>query len=251
MPKSSPVTIVLRLAVVAISLALASLGFAQKGVVVLGKLGQSMKAASIFSKARTNSRVYFRVRPYDYLVIQPSSSSSWFKVLLQNGRWGYIRSEAVARLPYEVTCDASGKQRATDVASRGGSNRQVAQGDAGSMVAGMSQNYIGAPYKWGGTNPNSGIDCSALVKLLYGQVGVNLPRTAAQQAMVGQPITRFEDLRAGDRLYFWSKSRGKIGHTGVYLGNTFFTHSSSSNGGVTTSYLGDPQWRNTLVAARR
>lgn len=65
------------------------------------------------------------------------------------------------------------------------------------------------------------------------------------------PITKLEDLQKGDRLYFWSKSRNKIGHTGVYLGNGYFVHSSSGKGKVTTDYLATPKWLNILVAARR
>ena len=79
---------------------------------------------------------------------------------------------------------------------------------------------------------------------------MKLPRTAAEQALVGQPVCRLEDLQSGDRLYFWEKKRSKIGHTGLYLGNGYFVHSSSGNHGVATDYL-TPRWRAILVAARR
>lgn len=65
------------------------------------------------------------------------------------------------------------------------------------------------------------------------------------------PITRYEDLQPGDRLYFWSTSRNKVGHTGIYLGNGYFSHSSTTNGGVATDNLGNPHWQKMLVAARR
>lgn len=245
---------IVRIMLAMLSLAVAAWGQAQEAdenLVVLGKLGQATKASTIYARQTTASRAYYRVNAYDYLVVLPSNSKDWFKVLLQNGNYGFVRSFAVARLPYDVTCSAEAMRGARgSTASRSRSIRQVGSG-AGAQVAGNSQYYIGAPYKWGGNDPNSGIDCSAFVKMLYGQIGVDLPRTAAEQALVGQEITMLEDLRAGDRLYFWSRSRGKIGHTGVYLGNGYFTHSSSSNGGVVTSYLGAAEWRNKLVAARR
>ena len=68
---------------------------------------------------------------------------------------------------------------------------------------------------------------------------------------MGQQITRLEDLQAGDRLYFWENKRGKIGHTGIYLGKGYFVHSSVGNHGVATDYLGSKNWLKILVAARR
>ncbi|MFX8899346.1 NlpC/P60 family protein, partial [Acinetobacter baumannii] len=64
--------------------------------------------------------------------------------------------------------------------------------------------YIGTPYKWGGQSLTGGIDCSAFVQTLYGKEGIALPRTAREQALVGQKVERLEQLQPGDRLYFWS-----------------------------------------------
>ncbi len=225
-------------------LASAVSALAQSGAarVVLGKLGQTLKATTIHASMSTRARSYYKAKPYEYIVIRPSKSENWYAVLLANGRLGYIRTEAVASLPYEVTADRPTRKRA-------GSSGAVSRG--GGTLADYSLNFIGTPYRWGGNDPLSGIDCSAFVKFLYGKIGVPLPRTAAQQALVGHPIMQLEDLRQGDRLYFWDAKRGKIGHTGMYIGNGFFVHSSSGKGGVTTDYLGAERWRKILVAARR
>jgi cell wall-associated NlpC family hydrolase len=232
-----------KLAAVCILALLACLGAAQQTKkVVLGKLGQALESTSIKASPRSSSRTYYKVKPYEYLVVQASSAKGWKKVLLENGIWGYVKSDVVASLPYDVEYDAP-------VNARPGSVPSPSRG--GLYVAQRGVEFHGVRYKWGGTDPRTGIDCSAFVKMLYGEIGVSLPRTAAEQAMVGQKITRLEDLRAGDRLYFWSKSRNKIGHTGVYLGNGYFVHSSSGKGQVSTDYLGSPKWMKTLVAARR
>jgi cell wall-associated NlpC family hydrolase len=102
----------------------------------------------------------------------------------------------------------------------------------------------------------NGIDCSGFVQQLFGKIGVDLPRTAAEQAKVGKKIERLEDLQPGDRLYFWDKKRGKIGHTGIFLGffkdgGAYFIHSSTNNKGVDTDDLRSKKWLNMLVAARR
>lgn len=205
---------------------------------VLGKLGQATSVAKIFAFANPESRVYYEVQPYEYLVVKTTRDPNWNQVLMKTGQYGFIEAEAVAVLPYEVS--AKPAQRSSEVGSR-----------SASAVANYSMNFIGTPYVWGGNDPQRGIDCSGFVKKMYGSIGVNLPRTAAEQAMVGQPISRLENLQKGDRLYFWDKRRGKIGHTGIYLGNGYFVHSSSTHRGVATDYLGEAKWRRILVAAKR
>jgi cell wall-associated NlpC family hydrolase len=85
---------------------------------------------------------------------------------------------------------------------------------------------------------------------MYGKIGIELPRTAAEQALVGEPITRLEQLRKGDRLYFCDKSRHRIDHTGMYMGDGTFIHSSHGKGGVAITPL-TRSWLSILVAARR
>lgn len=208
---------------------------------VLGKLGQALQAVTIHASTNSNSRAYYKVQPYEYLVINQGPNEKWVKVLMQNGRCGYAESEKIAKLPYDVTQDqtqpATAPSREYSLSSRG-------------QAANYGLKFVGTPYKWGGNDIQNGIDCSGFVKKLYGMIGLNLPRTAAEQALVGQPIYRLEDLQSGDRLYFWEKKRNKIGHTGLYLGNGYFVHSSVSHHGVATDYLTE-KWRGILVAARR
>jgi cell wall-associated NlpC family hydrolase len=230
----------IRLLLVLAAAAIASACLAQDDRVVLGKLGQAIRAVPIKANMSDRSKTYYKVKPYEYLVIRTAKYDSWLKVLLHNGSFGYVRSDAIARLPYELTADNSPPARDTGSPS-----------SRGAYVAQRGLDFKGVRYKWGGVDPQTGIDCSAFVRMLYGEVGQNLPRTAAEQALVGTPIRRLEDLRPGDRLYFWSSSRGKIGHTGVYLGDGYFVHSSSGKGGVSTDFLGAKNWLKTLVAARR
>jgi cell wall-associated NlpC family hydrolase len=208
---------------------------------VLGKLGQALNASSIYAGSSTRTRAYYKVKPYEYLVVRQTRKAGWVAVLLQNGSYGYMQASKVAVLPYEVTAKAPAQQ-----ASRGS-----APSASRSALANYSLNYLGTPYKWGGTDMNNGVDCSAFMKGLFGKIGMKLPRTAAEQVRVGQAIHRLEDLQPGDRLYFWSSKRNKIGHTGIYLGRGYFVHASSGSGKVTTSYLGGKYWLQTLVAARR
>jgi cell wall-associated NlpC family hydrolase len=226
--------------------ALAAPGFAfsqEQGRVALGKLGQAIEPAKIHQSASAKSKVYYTTKEFEYLVINPYEDTAWVKVLLTNGKHGFIAADSVAKLPYTVTAP---KQQ-----SRG----TTASRDMSKAVE-ISFEYMGAPYKFGGTNAASGIDCSAFVQDVFEKIGVDLPRTAAEQYKVGTPVTRLEDLQAGDRLYFWDKKRNLIGHTGMFIGwredgGAYFIHSSSNNKGVATDDLRNTKWRNLLVAARR
>lgn len=200
---------------------------------VLGNYGQTLEATSIYKSASTKAGKFYKAKQYQYLVVK-AYNERWTKVLMANNVWGYMLTSKVAILPEEYKVQAT---RVTDLSSR-------------AKAAWKGTTYKGTPYVWGGNDINKGIDCSAFVKSLYGEIGISLPRTAAEQAKVGMPIRRLEDLRAGDRLYFWEKKRNTIGHTGMYLGNGYFVHSSRGHNGVNTDKLTE-KWQRILVAARR
>ncbi|MBL8065290.1 MAG: C40 family peptidase [Chthonomonadaceae bacterium] len=234
---------------------LPGLAFGGEGKVV-GKLGQTIEELNIHATTSPKSRVYFRTKKFQYLVINTAKQDGWLKVLLLNGRYGYVQADKVARLPYDVRVKATPDPESPTVAmSNRTGNTTSRTGSSKQQMLDYSFNFIGTPYKWGGNDLQRGIDCSGFVKKLFGQIGVDLPRTARQQALVGTPVNRLEELQPGDRLYFWDSKRGYIGHTGIFLGfrddHAFFIHSSSGRRGVNTDDLAQPKWRRMLVAARR
>lgn len=221
--------------------------------ITIGKLGQSIEAVDIRVNMDSRAKVLSKAKAFQYLVIQKTKFDAWYGVVLVNGKVGYVPAEKVAELPYDVQVPKNMPRLTSRTGTATGS--RVSNSDKDAMLQ-ESLKYIGTKYVWGGNDLRGGIDCSGFVKELYKQMGVNLPRTAREQARVGTPIEKLEDLQPGDRLYFWDKKRGYIGHTGIFLGyhadgGAYFIHSSSNNKGVDTDDLRNKKWRDMLVAARR
>ncbi|WP_432546535.1 NlpC/P60 family protein [Kineococcus sp. SYSU DK004] len=94
----------------------------------------------------------------------------------------------------------------------------AAGGDTGERLLAAARPYLGVPYVWGGTTP-AGFDCSGLIQYAAKQVGVSLPRTAAQQAKVGTEVASLTDARPGDLVVLSGGS-----HIGIYVGDGKMLH---------------------------
>lgn len=119
----------------------------------------------------------------------------------------------------------------------------VASGGAGSgkgaEVVAYAKQFLGTPYKWGGTGP-LGFDCSGLMQYIYRQVaGVNLPRISAAQANAGRRIS-LDQLKPGD-MVAWDNSARNNGadHIALYIGNGQVLHAPRPGDKVKISSLWD------------
>lgn len=105
-----------------------------------------------------------------------------------------------------------------------------------SLVA-VARAQVGARYVLGGTTPK-GFDCSGLVRYVMSALKVELPRTAAQQARIGDEVsTDTTRLRPGDLLTFGWKGKRGVSHIGIYVGQGRYIHASSVAGRVIESDL--------------
>jgi cell wall-associated NlpC family hydrolase len=109
---------------------------------------------------------------------------------------------------------------------------------------------LGTPYRWGGTDPDKGFDCSGLVGYVFrNALGIELPRVSRDMAKNGQLITDRAQLAAGDLVFFGRK--GRVNHVGIYVGDGRFVHAPSRGKDVTVSSLDQGYWSGRFMQARR
>lgn len=128
-------------------------------------------------------------------------------------------------------------------------------GDVRDSIVAAATEVLGRPYRLGGTGAdNGGFDCSGLIQYAYGQYGVALPRTSADQAREGKKVGRtVDDLEPGDLLVFSSRG-GPVTHVGMYLGDRRFIHSATRGVQVSVLSKQDPYgrwWYTRWVGTRR
>ncbi|MCR5444095.1 MAG: C40 family peptidase [Bacteroidales bacterium] len=147
--------------------------------------------------------------------------------------------EHVAETPVIATRVNAKPQRKADGTECMNALGLECSGDDNQLLYETINSWLGVPYKYGGTDRN-GIDCSAFVGTVYRKVyGINLHRTSNDMLQDVTLITRSQ-LREGDLLFF-TNSKGKVSHVGIYLKNDLFAHSSTSNG-VSVSKLDSKYW---------
>ncbi|WP_145476017.1 C40 family peptidase [Yersinia similis] len=112
---------------------------------------------------------------------------------------------------------------------------------------------VGKPYRWGGSSPNTGFDCSGLIYYAYKDVvKIKMPRTANEMYHLrdAAPVKRTE-LESGDLVFFNIANRGVADHVGIYLGNGKFIQSPRTGEEIRISMLNNDYWQDHYVGARR
>jgi len=112
---------------------------------------------------------------------------------------------------------------------------------------------IGKPYRWGGSSPRTGFDCSGLVYYAYKDlVKFRIPRTANEMYHLrdASPVNTGE-LQSGDLVFFRTQGRGTADHVGVYVGNGKFIQSPRSGQDIQITSLSEDYGQRRYVGARR
>ena len=119
----------------------------------------------------------------------------------------------------------------------------------GPTAAQNARKYVGVPYQPGGKSPG-GFDCSGLTYYVYHRLGLELPRSSAQQAGVGRRISR-RQLQPGDLVFFKTGAGRGVTHVGLYLGRQKFVHAPGRGKNVIISELDSEYYAKRYHSARR
>lgn len=159
-------------------------------------------------------------------------------------RWGIASAAAVLLLqgcsidPYQPAPPPPTTWRSTP----------APEPSVGDDIAVRAISLLGKPYVWGGADL-TGFDCSGLVRFIYDQVGIPVPRTAAEQFSAAKPID-LAGLQPGDLLFFRTQGQ-RISHVAIYTGEGRFVHAPRSGQPVEFRMLDDEYYRPRLAGAGR
>lgn len=114
----------------------------------------------------------------------------------------------------------------------------------------VAKKYLGAPYKFGGNDLSTGIDCSGYVKKIFSRFNVYLPRTARDiYYSSGYRIPK-KNLDTGDLVFFTTYAKYPS-HVGIYIGNDEFIHASSASRKVTIDSINKQYYKKRYIGAKR
>jgi cell wall-associated NlpC family hydrolase len=118
----------------------------------------------------------------------------------------------------------------------------------GYSISSTALSLRGTPYRNGGTGPD-GFDCSGLVKYVFEQHGIAIPRDTRRQFEVGSDVDP-QTLAPGDLVFFTTIAPG-ASHVGIVIGGDQFVHAPNSNGVVRVEHLSSQYWSSRFIGARR
>ncbi len=215
---------------------------------VTGRLAQVTSDKAVIVGGRETGGRVLSVCPKGQYLALSGQTPTQYAVLMIDHSVGFVAKSDVALMNYQVASpapdDGSG--------SADGSSAPQQGGPLGQALVQTSFGYLGVHYVWGGTTA-AGIDCSGFVRAVYAAHGIALPRVSGDQATVGYDVPKADWSRwvPGDRMYF-ACHHDRIDHTGMYIGDGRFIHSSMGHGQqVAIDRVDGAYYAQHLVCVRR
>jgi cell wall-associated NlpC family hydrolase len=171
-------------------------------------------AIDVHTKASESAAKQGQVRRGQTYEVLSSQDGGWVKIRT-GGREGYIKTTGKATV-VEKTCETVDQ----DARKR----RQVVE---------YALQFLGGEYVYGGTDPNSGVDCSGFTRYVLSKAAsIDLPHSSSGQARFGEVVSE-EEMQPGDLLFYGAG--GGINHVAMYIGDGRVVHASTEKTGIKTS----------------
>lgn len=233
-------------------------------------------------KPSTNSKTLAKLKLNDEVTVLEKINSVWSKVKV-DGKTGYVSTDLLSdKKQREEEKDTNTTSRDSETTSR---NENSSEDDTVTTTAGTkkeettekvvetvskkeesttsskskgeeivdyAKKYLGYDYKYGGTSPKTGFDCSGFTYYVYKHFGYTISRSSTAQAKNGTKVAK-KDLQPGDLLIYKNTSLTKIGHVGIYIGNNKMIHASEPGVGVVITDIDSKahKYPQRYVTARR
>jgi len=133
--------------------------------------------------------------------------------------------------PPPTTTDALTPARATFLPSFPNKTKRLTVATVGTRAARYARRLLGVPYRYGGSSPRTGFDCSGFVRYVYAHVGVSLAHSSFADFWRGKRVGRWA-MKPGDLVFFDGE-----GHVGIYLGHNRFIHAPHTGTVVSISTM--------------
>ena len=123
--------------------------------------------------------------------------------------------------------------------------------DIGSEIVMRALGLLGKNYRYGGDAPETGFDCSGLVRWVFDdKIEAELPRSSLAMSRMPAPDVRKDELIPGDLVFF--RTRGRVvSHVGIYIGEGRFVHAPRRGERVRIDRMDASYWRNRFTNAKR
>ena len=118
-----------------------------------------------------------------------------------------------------------------------------------SEIVRTAKSFLNVPYRWGGTSPARGFDCSGFSMTVYQLNGLNMPRSSKAQWEAGVPIDR-DQLSQGDLVFFATSGNEEVSHVGIYLGENIMIHAPGWGKRIRIDSLEEKYYRRHFVGMR-
>ncbi|WP_039766873.1 C40 family peptidase [Caldicellulosiruptor sp. F32] len=200
--------------------------------------------ARVRSNMSTSSKILKTLKKGSKVYVLARERNGWIKVKTLDGTVGYM-AYYLLKMSTNLT---------TKISSRGRYDREAQVAYNGSLadrILGFAKNLLGIRYRYGGSSPSTGFDCSGFVQYVFRNFGISLERTAADMAATDGVRISYNELRPGDLVFFDTDGgRNYINHVGIYLGGGKYIHASSARGCVTISDLTSKYGTSFMMAKR-